>query len=459
MDKKLTTQALVEEFAANNKITLATADEFVHAFFSIIAESLAAGDSVKIKGWGTFKVAPMNDRESTDVNTGERIVIKGYNKVTFTPESALKELINKPFAQFEAVELNDEYDSSHELAENAIEEEQEESGVPEELPTEGEETIVSDLETDKNADIQKEGSKESIHIDSAHSDDEIAQKDIIAIEANDVETPLPSEEKEAKELAQPEFDNQSEPKETIKKTLTQEDLKDNPPEMVSYRKSNKAWRIWLPILLLLLIAAGIYLFTLRTGHPTSTKHKVKESDMIKVEKAEFDDSSINESSSKTNSAADKIYQVTVTSDSVANKPKDSISNSVPATPVQVNMSRPGALEVQRAAEKAIEKNKDTANEVSSVVKNNGKPYKLTLTTADAAKNLKDFTAADTTNYSIDGTLAVHELKDGETIIRLAQVYYGDKKLWPYIVKYNWMKDPNHVSKGTVLNIPFLKPKK
>ena len=98
-------------------------------------------------------------------------------------------------------------------------------------------------------------------------------------------------------------------------------------------------------------------------------------------------------------------------------------------------------------------------EVSSVVKNNGKPYKLTLTTADAAKNLKDFTAADTTNYSIDGTLAVHELKDGETIIRLAQVYYGDKKLWPYIVKYNWMKDPNHVSKGTVLNIPFLKPKK
>lgn len=456
MDKKLTTQALVEEFAANNKITLATADEFVHAFFSIIAESLAAGDSVKIKGWGTFKVAPMNDRESTNVNTGERIVIKGYNKVTFTPENTLKELINKPFAQFEAVELNDEYDSSHELADNALEEEQEDSGAPEEMPTEREETVVPDLETEKNTDIQKEVSNESIHIDPAHSVDEIAQKDFITPEADNVETTLPNEDVKAKESVQPEFDNKPEPKEVIKKTLTQEDLKDNPPEMVSYHKPNKAWRIWLPILLLLLIAAGIYLYTLWIGHPTTTtKYKVKESDMIKVEKAEFDDNSIKESSS----ASDKIYQVTVTSDSVANKPKDSIPNSVPAARVQVNMSRPGALEVQRAAEKAIEKNKETANEVPSVLKNNGKPYKLTLTAADAAKNLKDFTAADTTNYSIDGTLAVHELKDGETIIRLAQVYYGDKKLWPYIVKYNWMKDPNHVSKGTVLNIPFLKPKK
>ena len=456
MDKKLTTQALVEEFAANNKITLATADEFVHAFFSIIAESLAAGDSVKIKGWGTFKVAPMNDRESTNVNTGERIVIKGYNKVTFTPENTLRELINKPFAQFEAVELNDEYDSSHELADNALEEEQEESSAPEEMPTEREETVVPDLETEKNTDIQKEVSNESIHIDPAYSDDEIAQKDFITPETDNVETTLPNEDVKAKESVQPEFGNNSEPKEVIKKTLTQEDLKDNPPEMVSYHKPNKAWRIWLPILLLLLIAAGIYLYTLWMGHPTTTtKYKVKESDKIKVEKAEFDDNSIKESSS----ASDKIYQVTVTSDSVANKPKDSIPNSVPAARVQVNMSRPGALEVQQAAEKAIEKNKETANEVPSVVKNNGKPYKLTLTAADAAKNLKDFTAADTTNYSIDGTLAVHELKDGETIIRLAQVYYGDKKLWPYIVKYNWMKDPNHVSKGTVLNIPFLKPKK
>lgn len=456
MDKKLTTQALVEEFAANNKITLATADEFVHAFFSIIAESLAAGDSVKIKGWGTFKVAPMNDRESTNVNTGERIVIKGYNKVTFTPENTLKELINKPFAQFEAVELNDEYDSSHELADNALEEEQEESSVPEEVPTEREETVAPDLETEKNTDIQKEVSNESIHIDPAYSDDEIAQKDFITPEADNVETTLPNEGVKAKESVQPEFGNNPEPKEVIKKTLTQEDLKDNPPEMVSYHKPNKAWRIWLPILLLFLIAAGIYLYTLWIGHPTTTtKYKVKESDKIKVEKAEFDDNSIKESSS----ASDKIYQVTVTSDSVANKPKDSIPNSVPAARVQVNMSRPGALEVQRAAEKATEINKETANEVSSVVKNNGKPYKLTLTAADAAKNLKDFTAADTTNYTIDGTLAVHELKDGETIIRLAQVYYGEKKLWPYIVKYNWMKDPNHVSKGTVLNIPFLKPKK
>ena len=81
-----------------------------------------------------------------------------------------------------------------------------------------------------------------------------------------------------------------------------------------------------------------------------------------------------------------------------------------------------------------------------------------LTELLEAKELKDITPADTTDYIIDGTLVTHELKSGETIILLARKYYGDKRLWPYIVKYNWMKDYNNVAVGQMINIPVLKDK-
>ena len=155
--------------------------------------------------------------------------------------------------------------------------------------------------------------------------------------------------------------------------------------------------------------------------------------------------------------AESLQSQEATEPEVAKASEEGTAESVPMTAINVDLSRPGAIATQKAGEKTAENKKQAAETVPSI-KNEGKPYKLPLTAADAAKPLKDFTAADTTNYTIAGTLTTHELKEGETIIRLAQVYYGDKKLWPYIVKYNWMKDPNHVSKGTVLNIPFLMPK-
>ena len=79
-------------------------------------------------------------------------------------------------------------------------------------------------------------------------------------------------------------------------------------------------------------------------------------------------------------------------------------------------------------------------------------------TLPKSKTIKDITPADTTDYIIEGTLLTHELKNGETIIQLAKKYYGDKRLWPYIVKYNWMKDYNNVAIGQMINIPVLKDK-
>ena len=89
---------------------------------------------------------------------------------------------------------------------------------------------------------------------------------------------------------------------------------------------------------------------------------------------------------------------------------------------------------------------------------NAKFCSVTITESLDAKTIKDITPADTTDYLMEGTLVTHQLKRGETLILLSKKYYGDKRLWPYIVKYNWMKDFNHVAIGQMVNIPVLKDK-
>ena len=83
------------------------ANEFVKTMFDIIQERLTTDQQVKVKGLGTFKIVEVEPRESINVNTGERILIEGHSKISFTPDSTMKELINKPFSQFETVMLND----------------------------------------------------------------------------------------------------------------------------------------------------------------------------------------------------------------------------------------------------------------------------------------------------------------------------------------------------------------
>ena len=75
--------------------------------FDVVNEGLQDDKQVKVKWLGTFKVTSVKDRESVDVNTGERIVIDGRDKISFTPDNILKEIVNKPFAQFETVVVND----------------------------------------------------------------------------------------------------------------------------------------------------------------------------------------------------------------------------------------------------------------------------------------------------------------------------------------------------------------
>ena len=101
------------ELSEKYGLSLGDASDFVSAMFDVVKEELDGADSsVKIKGFGTFKVSAVGARASVDVNTGERIIIDGRNKISFTPEVLLRDRVNRPFVQFETVVVNDGVDFS-----------------------------------------------------------------------------------------------------------------------------------------------------------------------------------------------------------------------------------------------------------------------------------------------------------------------------------------------------------
>ena len=107
---KTALQLIADTVAKKHKITVKEAEKFVSAMFDVMNEGLKTDKLVKVKGLGTFKVQAVKPRESVNVNTGERVLIEGHDKVSFTPDATMKELVNKPFAQFETVVLNDGVD-------------------------------------------------------------------------------------------------------------------------------------------------------------------------------------------------------------------------------------------------------------------------------------------------------------------------------------------------------------
>ena len=107
---KVTIQEIASKLIAQNGLSKKEATLFVNMMFDLIREALERDKMVKVKGLGTFKIIDVESRESVNVNTGERVLIEGHNKITFTPDALMKELVNKPFSQFETVVLNDGVD-------------------------------------------------------------------------------------------------------------------------------------------------------------------------------------------------------------------------------------------------------------------------------------------------------------------------------------------------------------
>ena len=148
---KTALQLIADAVAKKHKITVKEAEKFVSSMFDVMNEGLKTDKLVKVKGLGTFKVQAVKPRESVNVNTGERVLIEGHDKVSFTPDTTMKELVNKPFALFETVVLNDGVDFA-DLENKPDDEEKKEKA---------DETAVSDSET-VVSDEEKKETKEAI---------------------------------------------------------------------------------------------------------------------------------------------------------------------------------------------------------------------------------------------------------------------------------------------------------
>ena len=184
-----------------NGISNDEALKFVTAIFDIVKEGLETDKLVKIKGFGTFKIIDVDPRESVNVNTGERVLINGHQKITFTPDSVMKEMVNRPFAQFETVVLNDGVDFSDiDKLSNINENIDKQEETQEEL-----QEIIQEEEE------KKEEGKEEVHDitpqESSNNDDVVRNQTTISptkelAETSTKETAKETSEKQIEELAE-----------------------------------------------------------------------------------------------------------------------------------------------------------------------------------------------------------------------------------------------------------------
>ena len=213
---KSSLSVLAKAVASKRGLTQAEAERFIATMFEVAGDGIQEDKLLKMKWLGTFKITSVKDRESVDVNTGERILIEGRDKISFTPDNILKEIINKPFAQFETVVVNDGIDFSdidekfanmereeEELQlqkeqechdEEVVQEEQnaeqpqkEELSQVEEQPRE--ENLSQEVELNEDLSQEAKKSQESL-LDAELQSQEGGQKDDLSQEAN---TPISEE--------------------------------------------------------------------------------------------------------------------------------------------------------------------------------------------------------------------------------------------------------------------------
>ena len=214
MDKKILIQDLVDGLAARKSMSKKDAESFVKGTFDVIEEYLLSEGLVKVKGLGTFKMVNVDSRESINVNTGERFVIEGHSKINFTPDKSLADHVNRPFADFETVVINDETKTEDmervdtpEVAsdeENSAEDEPIVVGTPPSVVEEPEKqevnapavTAESKKEPPKNEDSKKEELKKDEPKDKAVTEE--PEKPAVKEEAEKTEPKAPYAEPEKK---------------------------------------------------------------------------------------------------------------------------------------------------------------------------------------------------------------------------------------------------------------------
>lgn len=271
---KSSLSVLAKAVASKRGLTQAEAERFIATMFEVAGDGIQEDKLLKMKWLGTFKITSVKDRESVDVNTGERILIEGRDKISFTPDNILKEIINKPFAQFETVVVNDGIDFSdidekfanmereeEELQlqkeqechdEEVVQEEQnaeqpqkEELSQEEEQPREEEHSQEVELNEDLSQEAKK--SQESL-LDAELQSQEGGQKDELSQEANtpiSEETVALSSELKNAEISEDDISETSEDNisQTSDDTISKTEENGIPEEvgmLISHLKENKS---------------------------------------------------------------------------------------------------------------------------------------------------------------------------------------------------------------------------
>lgn len=271
---KSSLSVLAKAVASKRGLTQAEAERFIATMFEVAGDGIQEDKLLKMKWLGTFKITSVKDRESVDVNTGERILIEGRDKISFTPDNILKEIINKPFAQFETVVVNDGIDFSdidekfanmereeEELQlqkeqechdEEVVQEEQnaelpqkEDLSQEEEQPREEEHSLEVELNEDLSQEAKK--SQESL-LDAELQSQEGGQKDELSQEANtpiSEETVALSSELKNAEISEDDISETSEDNisQTSDDTISKTEENGIPEEvgmLISHLKENKS---------------------------------------------------------------------------------------------------------------------------------------------------------------------------------------------------------------------------
>ena len=418
MSDKITIQDIIELLAEKHGMNKKDAEAFVKGIFDLIEEALASEKYVKVKGLGTFKLTEVESRESVNVNTGERFQIQGHNKISFTPDTTMKDLINKPFAHFETVILNENTQLEDTKIEMEGEDDKEEnteeiiSSTPEILKEDDTNTITStptyeaDIKPITNiSDPQKiiaaDEIIETVEEQQSIKEDHLTEKASKVAEDTSEERPATIAEAAIKAVREEKTISETIEGRTSKsQSMTASESPLAVPEGLLQKEQKKnLWGIIIAIILVLCIAGGIYWFM----QSSSSKQPIRQS---------------------IPAATSTVKEMP--NDSVTLQQQDTVSGSNLQTrePIQ---SQPKSPSVQSAANQEIAK----------------------------------VTLADTVEYDIVGTKVNYTLQEGESLIKLALKFYGTKKLWPYIVRHNKnvIKDADRVPIGTTLRIPELAPKK
>lgn len=417
-------QDLAKYLSKKHKIQQKEAERFLTALVDVLNEGLHYEKLVKVKGLGTFKVIEVKNRESVDVNTGERILIEGRPKITFTPDAVMKDLVNKPFAQFETVVLNEgvTFDNLSEEPEVELTEEPEPQPEIEQLM---EEKPAPEPEVEEEQpEIVEEQPEEIIVPEETVTETVVPLAEMPVSEIAEPEMP---EDAPAEEIALPEVEEPAIPEDSDKSEDSENsEYSENSDYSGNFEpKSSKSWIGWL----LGMIAVGALMYFVGYHFGKQSAQAVQEPQVVAA-----DTTSVEKTQAPVDTVANKVEDEKAAAQAAAAKAKaDSIA--------QVEAYAKAEAAKKAAYEAEVKKQQEESTTQSSA------------TDSKALTNARNIVR--TGAYNIVGTQQSVVVRKGQTLERISKTYLGPG-MEVYVMVHNGVTE---AKEGSTLKIPKLQVKK